>query len=56
MTAPDNDPVGRAHELEDIVDELDEKVAREREAEGVPGRRSERDHAATRGFKNEPPD
>lgn len=56
MTAPDNDPLSRAHRLEDIVDRLDEKVAREREAEGVPGRRSEREHAAVRGSENEPPD
>jgi hypothetical protein len=64
MTAPDNrrlrdrlsDPLSRAHQLEDIVDRLDEKIAREREAEGVPGRRSEREHAGVRGSLNEPPD
>jgi hypothetical protein len=56
MTVPDQDPVSRAQELEDIVDELDEKVAREREAEGVPGRRSEREQAPTRGSETEPPD
>jgi hypothetical protein len=56
MTSPDNDPLGRAQELENIVDDLDEKVAREREAEGVPGRRSEREHSPTRGSANEPPD
>lgn len=56
MTSADNDPAGRAHELEDIVDHLDEKVAREREAEGVPGRRSERENAPRRGSQNEPPD
>jgi hypothetical protein len=39
MTEPDKeDPLSRAQELESIVDELDEKVAGEREAEGVPGK------------------
>ena len=47
MTRPDNDSPNRAHELEDIVDQLDEKVAREREAEGVAGNRSDRERAAT---------
>ncbi len=56
MTDPDRDPVSHAQQLEDIVDELGEKVANEREAEGVPGTPSERDHAATRGSKEEPPD
>lgn len=56
MTASDQDPLSRAQDLEDIVDQLDEKVAREREAEGVPGRRSEREHARTRGSEDEPPD
>jgi len=57
MTEPDKeDPLGRAHELESIVDKLDEKVAYEREAEGVPGKPSDRDNAATRGSENEPPD
>lgn len=56
MTAPDNDSPTRAQDLENIVDELDEKVAREREAEGVPGRRSDRESATRRGSENEPPD
>lgn len=56
MTGPTNDPTNRAHELERIVDGLDEKVAGEREAQGVPGKPSERRHAPVRGSKDEPPD
>jgi hypothetical protein len=57
MTEPKRaDPVGRANELENIVDDLDEKVAAEREAAGVPGRPSDREDAATRGSTIEPPD
>lgn len=50
------DPLSRANELENIVDELDEKVAGEREAEGVPGKPSDREGAPTRVSENEPPD
>jgi hypothetical protein len=57
MTEPEKeDPLGRADELESIVDELDEKVADEREAEGVPGKPSERENTAPRVSENEPPD
>lgn len=56
MTKPDKDPLSRAQELENIVDQLEEKVAEDREAEGVPGKRSDREHAAVRGSENEPPD
>jgi hypothetical protein len=56
MTQPDKDPLSRAQELESIVDELGEKVADEREADGVPGKRSDREHATTRGSEDEPPD
>jgi hypothetical protein len=56
MTNPEQDPVSRAQQLEDIVDELGEKVANEREAKDVPGKPSERERAATRGTKEEPPD
>ncbi len=56
MTDPDRDPVSHAQQLEDIVDELGEKVAHEREAEDVPGKPSEREHAATGGSEEEPPD
>jgi hypothetical protein len=57
MTDPDKeDPVSRAQELENIVDELDDKVAGEREAEDVPGKPSERESAVTRVSENEPPD
>gem|GEM_PF-2447155 len=58
MTEPEKeDPVSRASELENIVDELDEKVAEEREAKGVPGKPSDRENATpTRVSENEPPD
>jgi hypothetical protein len=58
MTEPEKeDPLSRANELENIVDELDEKVADEREAKGVPGKPSDRENAAaTRVSKDEPPD
>lgn len=57
MTTPDQDPLSRAQELENIVDDLDEKVANEREAADVPGKPSEREEAGTRGgIENEPPD
>jgi hypothetical protein len=58
MTEPEKeDPVSRANELENIVDELDEKVAGEREAKGVPGKPSDRENApTTRVSENEPPD
>jgi hypothetical protein len=57
MTEPEKeDPLGRADELESIVDELDEKVADEREAQDVPGKPSERNNAALRVSENEPPD
>lgn len=59
MTEPDsepsNAPMERAHELERIVDGLDEKVAGEREAQGVPGKPSERRQAPVRGSEDEPP-
>ena len=56
MTQTDRDHLGRAEALEHIVDELDRKVAGEREAAGVPGKPSDRDHAAARGSETEPPD
>ena len=57
MTGPDQDQPDRAQQLENIVDELDEKVAREREADGVPGKPSDREREATLGgSKAEPPD
>ena len=53
MTQPD-----RNQELENIVDQLDEHVAGEREAEGVPGKPSDREKAAADGpgEGTEPPD
>ncbi|HET9891013.1 MAG TPA: hypothetical protein VFQ42_10965 [Mycobacterium sp.] len=57
MTKPDKDPLSRAQELENIVDQLEEKVTEESEAEGVPGNRSDREEtAASRGSATEPPD
>ncbi|MCW2662973.1 MAG: hypothetical protein JWP83_4125 [Mycobacterium sp.] len=56
MTGPDRDQPSHAQELENIVDRLDEKVANEREAEGVPGKPSDREREATRGSEDEPPD
>ena len=56
MTGPGKDPMSRAQELESVVDQLDAKGAREREAEGVPGNSSDRERAATRGPENEPSD
>jgi hypothetical protein len=56
MTEPDNENFTRAQELENIVDELDEKVAGEREAQGVPGKPSDREKTAARGSETEPPD
>jgi hypothetical protein len=55
MTGPDKGPLSRA-QLESVVDQLDAKVAREREAEGVPGNSSDRERAPTRGSETEPPD
>jgi hypothetical protein len=56
MTTRNNDPVGHAQELEDIVDQLEKKVADDREAEGVPGKPSDRERAPIRGSDDEPPD
>ena len=57
MTEPHEEPLDRGQELERIVDQLDEKVAGEREAEGVPGKPSEREDAPTFGGReHEPPD
>ncbi|HME47652.1 hypothetical protein [Mycobacterium sp.] len=38
MTSADREQPDRDEELENIVDQLDENVAGEREAEGVPGK------------------
>ena len=57
MTKPEKeDPLSRSNELADIVDELDEKVADEREAEGVPGKPSDREDVTARAAEDEPPD
>ena len=41
MTGPDNEQLTDATALENLVDELDEKVAAEREAADVPGKPSD---------------
>jgi hypothetical protein len=57
MTEPANeDSLSRAVQLENIVDEMEEKVADEREAEGVPGKPSDRENVDVRVSENEPPD
>ncbi|MBV9088363.1 MAG: hypothetical protein JO044_00420 [Mycobacteriaceae bacterium] len=56
MTVPDREQPNRDQELEKIVDQLDENVAGEREAEGVPGKPSDRENAAVEGTADEPPD
>ncbi len=57
MTEREEDPVTRARNLENVVDELDAKVANEREAEGVAGKPSDRERADMGGgLKDEPPD
>jgi hypothetical protein len=56
MTEPDKESLSHAQQLENIVDQLDEKVVNEREAEGVPGKPSDRERAETRGSEQEPPD
>jgi hypothetical protein len=57
MTKPEKeDPLSRANELEDLVDELDANVADEREAEGVPGKPSDRESVTPRVSEDEPPD
>lgn len=58
MTEPDPEHPNRDQALEDIVDQLDENIADEREAAGVPGKPSdrEREQAAPSGAEIEPPD
>ena len=57
MTKPEKeDPLSRSNELADIVDKLDEKVADEREAAGVPGKPSDREDVTVRVSEDEPPD
>jgi hypothetical protein len=51
MTQPRPD---RDEELEQIVDELDDRVMGEREAEDVPGKPSEREKEPVEGSPDEP--
>ncbi len=53
---PPSEPLSRTEQLENIVDRLDEKVASEREAEGVPGKPSDREDVEVIGSDKEPPD
>lgn len=55
MTEADQERPNRDQELENIVDQLDENVAGEREAEGVPGKPSDREQAAA-DSESEAPD
>ncbi|MDT5010672.1 MAG: hypothetical protein QOH57_2289 [Mycobacterium sp.] len=44
----------RDEELENIVDELDQNVSQQREAEDVPGKPSEREQKPPQGSADEP--
>ncbi len=59
MPELNEDPLGRSQKLERLVDRLDEKVANEHEAEGVPGNAAERNDVEpqeTEAEGVEPPD
>ena len=59
MTEPENAPSsrqGRDDELENIVDELDQRVTDERAAQGLPGNARDRESTPTKGSQDEPPD
>ncbi len=56
MTEPEKEPLSRTEQLENMVDALDEKVAGERQARGVPGGPGDREHVEGRGPDKEPPD
>lgn len=56
MTEPDPERPNRDQQLESIVDRLDENAAGELEAEGLPGKPSDRERFPTRGSLSEPPD
>ena len=59
MPELNEDPLGRSKKLEQLVDGLDEKVAEEHEAEGVPGNAAERDEVVPQEPDDdavEPPD
>lgn len=47
-------PPNRDQELQELVDEIDEKVIGEREAEDVPGKPSEREQEQQQGSADEP--
>jgi hypothetical protein len=59
MSQADNgrtSPPTRDDQLEDIVDELQHDVTKERRAEGVAGNAGDRENAPTAGSEDEPPD
>ncbi len=59
MSELNDDPQGRSDKLESLVDGLDEKVADEREAKGVPGNAADRADVVPRESEAEgvePPD
>lgn len=59
MPELNEDPLGRSQKLERLVDGLDQKVADEHEAEGVPGNAAERDDVSPKQPESkagEPPD
>jgi len=51
-----DDPLGRSQKLEHLVDDLDQKVADEHEAEGVPGNAAEREEVAVQEPETEAPE
>ena len=59
MPELNEDPLGRSKKLERLVDGLDEKVANEHEAQGVPGNAAEREDVVLQEPETdavEPPD
>jgi hypothetical protein len=52
----DSGQTSRDEDLADMVDNLEEKIADEQEAQGEPGRPSDRAHTPPTGSTDEPPD
>ena len=46
----------RDQDLEDVVDELQDAVTNERQAQGLPGNAAEREQTPREGSDEEPPD
>jgi hypothetical protein len=51
----DGQPTGRSEHLENVVDDLEDRVEREREFADVPGNAGERTQTPRRGNHCEPP-